>query len=126
MGRDPVSVNLSYKTPVTDAELALLGGVTKLGDPRSREGYPPVGDASLVHLRGLTRLLLANPQTTPKSPTPDWHAFQGLTQLKQLELSNTQVTDAGTGASPRTVASSRRCISSAPRLPTRDWYSSVD
>ncbi len=66
--RDPVSVDLSYN-PVTDADLALLRKVTQLEVPLLKKNTP-VGDAGLVHLRGLTRLY-------------------------SLTLNNTQVTDAG-------------------------------
>src|SRR5258708_1260876 len=54
----------------------------------------PVTDAELVNLKGLTELTLLSLDGTWVSDTGLEH-LQGLTRLKSLSLCNTQVTDAG-------------------------------
>jgi hypothetical protein len=83
-----------WGTPVTDAGLEHLRGLTQL-QVLSLDGTP-VTNAGLEHLRGLTQLQVLDLDSTHLTDAGLEH-LRGLTQLKELALHNTPVTDAGLG-----------------------------
>lgn len=86
---DVVSLSL-YSTPVTDAGLAHLKGLTNL---RSLElSFCKVGDAGLAHLKGLSRLESLYLYGT-RVKGPGLEHLKGLTKLKSLSLDSALYTD---------------------------------
>ena len=82
------------KTPVTDADLEYLKGLTNLQVLRLADTQ--VTDAGLQHLKGLTRLQwlwLSGTQVTDAG----LEHLKAVTGLQKLFLSDTQITDAGLG-----------------------------
>lgn len=79
-------------TPVTDAGLQHLHGLTQL--EWLRLCTTQVSDAGLEHLRELTQLRILELQSTRVTDAGLVH-LQGRTQLEHLYLGDTQVTDAG-------------------------------
>ena len=88
---DVVGVYLQ-NTPITDAGLVHLAGLTNLQTLSLRD--TPVTDAGLVHLAGLTNLEHLNLDNTQITDAGLVH-LAGLTNLEVLQLIGTQVTDGG-------------------------------
>ncbi len=80
------------KTKVTDAELVLLRGLTRLEEIDL--GKTGVTDAGLVHLKGLAKLQWLGLQETKITDAGLVH-LQGLTKLQWVGLAETKVTDVG-------------------------------
>ena len=97
MAKDPTSlakdaVSLSYIPDVGDAELARLGGLTRL--KRLYLRGTGITDGGLASLSGLSQLELLDLSDTAISDAGLEH-LAGLHNLKELDLKNTRVTDRG-------------------------------
>jgi hypothetical protein len=82
------------ETNITDAGLVHLKGLTRLESLYLRA--PNVTDAGLEHLKGLTQLQRLNLDCTGVTNAGLMH-LRGLTQLRYLGLGRSKVTDAGMG-----------------------------
>ena len=88
----PVTAVSLRRTPVTDAGLVHLNGLTRMH--RLILSRTRVTDAGLVHLKGLTSLKELQLHDTEVTDAGLLH-LKGLTSLEELNLIRTKVTDAG-------------------------------
>ena len=90
-GLDLARFGVGY-TAVTDAGLAIVGGMTGL--TTLWVGGTKITDAGVAHLRGHTKLVELSLGSTPVTDAALSH-LEGMTELRFLRLDHTAITDAG-------------------------------